>query len=96
MKKFNNFTLGLIVGIIAPAMVIVTVLLTGELNGSFGEILSYAYEVGYLNVLMRPALLANLAIFIFFFNMRMMKICRGLIIATFVFGLYLLVSTFVF
>jgi len=96
MKRLNKFPIGLISGLVAPALVIAVVLLGGDFEGSFLEVLNYTYEVGYLNVLLRPALLANLAIFIFFFNMRLMKICRGLIIATLIYGVFLLLHTYVF
>lgn len=92
MKILNNFWLGFGIGLIAPAIVLVAMLLTGDFNGTFWEVLSYTHRIGYLSVLMRPALLANLAVFVFFFNLNYMKMCRGLIIATLVYGLYMLIS----
>jgi len=92
MKRLNNFWLGFALGIIAPIAVIVGIILTGEFEGEFGDVLEYTHRVGYLSVLMRPALLANLAIFVIFFNINYMKLCRGIIIATLLFGAYMLWS----
>ncbi len=92
MKRLNNFWLGFILGILAPIGVLIGIILTGEFEGEFGEVLAYTHKVGYLSILMRPALLANLAIFVIFFNINYMKLCRGIIISTLLFGLYMLWS----
>jgi len=92
MRKLNKFWIGFFAGLIAPLGVLVGIILTGEFDGPFMEVLAYTHKVGYLSILMRPALLINLAIFVIFFNINYMKICRGIIIATLVFGTYMLWS----
>lgn len=89
MKRLNNFWVGFVLGIIGPAAVLVGIILTGEFDGALFDVLIYTHKVGYLSVLMRPALLVNLAIFVFFFNISYMKLCRGIIIATLLFGAYM-------
>ena len=92
MKRFDRFLYGFIVGIIAPAIVAVGIILTGEFEGSFWEVLIHTHTYGFLGVLIRPALLANLAIFVLFFNLNYMRLCRGLIISTLVYGAYMLLQ----
>jgi hypothetical protein len=89
MKKFDKFWWGFGVGIIAPLVVLTFILMSGDFDGSFGEVLKYTHKTGYLSVLIRPAMLANLAFFVFFFNLNYMKFCRGVIIGTLIYGLYI-------
>lgn len=89
MKQINRFWYGAIVGLLAPQLVLVGIYYTDYVQVSFLQFYKNIIESETLSVLLQPAMLINLGIFLFFVNRNQLKFCRGVILSTIIYGLYI-------
>jgi len=90
----NSVLLGIIVGILAPALTMVIVWLFRE-NVGFGDFLSQMQYIGSLSKLLSLCVIPNLLFFFIFNWLNKPYSSRGVLFATIVYGLVMLILKFV-
>ncbi len=81
-RRWNKFWIGLALGIILPLIVFLLVYLFGYSGTPFGEFLEYAFVMRALPKILSLCAIPNLAIFYFFLNREYWSATRGVIAAT--------------
>ncbi len=92
MKKINTRIFGIITGLLLPALIVVIFYLgDSNIDVDFFTFLAKVWEFRLFNTILKPSLLINLAVFMFFMQRKVMYFCQGLIIATAVYGVLLFI-----
>lgn len=89
MYRLNRLWIGALVGFIAPMLVVSGIYLTDYVSVPFLQFFRNIIETETLSILLQPAMLINLGIFLLFINLNLLKFCRGVILSTLVYGLYI-------
>ncbi len=81
-RRWNKFWIGLALGIVLPLIVFLFVYLFGYSETPFGEFLQYALVMKALPKILSLCAIPNLAIFYLFLNKEFWYATRGVITAT--------------
>ena len=81
-RRLNNFWIGLALGIVLPLFVILFIYLFGYSNKTFSEFLAAAIIRKVLPKILSLCVIPNLAVFYFFLNKEFWYATRGVIAAT--------------
>ena len=82
-RRWNKFWIGLALGIFLPLATFFLVYQIGYSNTSFSEFLKFAFVMGALAKILSMCAIPNLAIFYLFLNKDYWRATRGVIAATF-------------
>ena len=93
-RRWNKFWIGLSLGMILPLTVFMLVYLIVYSKTPFGEFLEYAFAMKALPKILCLCVIPNLAIFYFFLNKEFWYATRGVITATLLHTLAVLVVKF--
>ena len=93
-RRWNKFWIGLTLGIVLPVIVFFLVYFIGYSETSFGEFLEYAFIMRALPKILSLCAVPNLAIFYLFLNKEYWYGTRGIIAATFLCTLGVVVIKF--
>jgi hypothetical protein len=81
-RRWNKFWTGLALGIFLPLATFLLVYQIGYSNTSFSEFLKFAFVMGALAKILSMCAIPNLAIFYLFLNKDYWRATRGVIAAT--------------
>ncbi len=81
-RRWNKFWIGLALGVVLPLIVFLLVYLFGYSKTPFGEFLEYAFVMRALPKILSLCAIPNLAIFYLFLNKEYWNATRGVIAAT--------------
>ena len=95
MKKFDQIWIGIVVGLIAPIIVLYVIFQLGNFMSNITDFEAFMVNFKYTVILFKPSLLVNLAIFLLFVNRNLLKFSRGMVFSTMAYVL-LVVSTYFF
>ncbi len=95
MKIKDSVWLGIIFGLIAPSIGIVIFYLINFKEESLLEFVSVTIEGKILSPLLSLCAVINLGIFYLFLHFDKLYIARGVILATMIYGIVIVVSKFV-
>ena len=94
-RRWNKFWIGLALGIFLPLVTFFLVYQIGYSNTLFGEFLKCAFVMGALAKIMSMCAIPNLAIFYIFLNKEYWYATRGVIAATLLCTLGVIVIKFI-
>lgn len=94
-KRFNHIWVGALVGVLGPQVVLLGIYISDYVRVPFLQFYRNIIETETLSVLLQPAMLINLVLFLLFVNVNWLRFCRGLILSTILYGLYI-AFTFIF
>jgi hypothetical protein len=86
----NNLVLGIFLGLIAPTIVYFIIYLTGFKNISFVDFFYLLNEKNVLTKILSLCGLANLLVFFIFIWTNRLRSARGVLVATFIFTIIVL------
>lgn len=87
--------MGALVGMLAPQVILLGIYVSDYVRVPFLQFYRNIIETETLSVLLQPAMLINLVLFLLFVNFNWLRFCRGLILSTILYGLYI-AFTFIF
>jgi len=93
-RRWNKFWTGITLGIVLPLAVFLLVYFLGYSKTPFGEFLEYAIMIQALPKILCLCVIPNLAIFYFFLNKEFWYATRGVIAATLLCTLVVVVIKF--
>jgi len=93
-KNINTQWFGVILGMFFPLIGVFVYYLIASLDISFRLFLISVFEMNLVSKVLSLGLLANLIIFLIFFNLHKDRIARGIIIATFFYAFVILIFRF--
>lgn len=85
--KYDKMIVGVALGILLPSLFIFIFYLVNYSFTSFAITIEHYYEVGRLSALLSLSLLVNLALFFILYKLDYEMAPRGLILATFLWGI---------
>jgi hypothetical protein len=88
-EKIDQMWLGFIIGTIIPIIVLLVLYLESHIIDSFSEFILKLFKDRLLGSFLRIGLIGNLAIFLLTFNTGYDKLSRGNLMATIVYGLFI-------
>lgn len=91
-NKADNLGLGFLIGILFPLVIFVIVYYTNDSGGSFSDYLSGLWHLQALVKLGSLCVFANVAVFWLFIKMKYEKTARGILGATILYALVVLIS----
>jgi len=94
-RRWNKFWIGFTLGIFLPLVIFLLVYKIGYSKTPFGEFLQFAFVIGALVKILSICVIPNLAIFYLFLNKEYWHATRGVIAATFLFTLGVIVIKFI-
>ena len=94
-RHWNKFWIGLIIGMVLPLVCFSLVFLIGYSETPFGEFLEYAFVMKALPKILSLCTIPNLAVFYLFLNKEYWYGTRGIIAATLLCTLVVVVIKFV-
>jgi hypothetical protein len=81
-RRWNKFWIGLTLGLVLPLAAFFLTYLIGYSDVPFGEFLKYAFVMGALAKILSMCAIPNLAVFYLFLNKEYWYATRGVIAAT--------------
>ncbi len=92
-QSFNSLVVGIIPGLIVPLITVYLFYLTNDVYGvqSFSGFINYVIKYGVISQVLSVCLLGNLAIFFLFIWTNRYKSARGVIGATFLYALVIII-----
>jgi len=81
-RRFNKFWIGLALGMILPLAIFLLVYQIGYSNTPFNEFMKFSFMIGALAKIFSLCVFPNLAIFYLFLNNEYWRATRGIITAT--------------
>ena len=90
-RRWNKFWIGLLAGVVLPAVVFFVVYFVGYSETPFGGFLQYAFTMQALPKILGLCVIPNLIIFYLFLNKEYWYATRGVIAATFFYTLVVVV-----
>jgi len=92
--KFNHLVIGIIIGLLAPTIGIIIFYFTKFESLTLGEFLKISVEEKMLSPLLSLCAVINLAVFYLLIQFDKLKTGRGIILATFIYGLAIVLLKF--
>jgi len=93
-RRFNKFWIGSALGMILPLAVFLLVYQIGYSNTPFREFMKFSLMIGALAKILSMCAIPNLAIFYLFLNKEYWRATRGIITATLLYTLAVVVIKF--
>jgi len=93
-SKYDNLKLGLILGILAPALTMFVVYLIWFTQYDFSELLDFLLKKRLFTKIVSLCVLPNLALFFLFLNKNFYRSGRGILMATIIFAIFVFVTKF--
>ena len=87
-SKIDNTRLGLILGIVAPVLAMLIIYLVKFSEFNFQELIDLLLAKRVFTKIVSLCVIPNLALFFFFLNKNYYRSARGVLIATFIFALF--------
>ncbi|MCK5169889.1 MAG: hypothetical protein KAQ75_08415 [Bacteroidales bacterium] len=94
-SKINNLKLGLILGILAPAITILLVYLIQFSGYDFQELLDFLVSTRAFTKIISLCVIPNLALFFIFLNKNYYYSARGILVATILFAIFVFITKIV-
>ncbi len=91
-SKIDNLKLGLILGILAPALTILVVYLIQFSEYDFRELIDFLVSTRAFTKIISLCVIPNLALFFIFLNKNYYYSARGILVATIVFALFVFIT----
>ncbi len=95
LSKLDNQLLGFIVGLIAPLIGVYVYYKIIRLDMDFSTFVNLVREMNLTSKVLSLGALANLAVFLIFISLKLDKFSRGIVIATFVYAVIILIFRFI-
>ena len=93
-RRWNIFWIGLALGIVLPIVAFVLVYFFGYSKTPFSEFMEYAFKIRALPKILSLCVIPNLAVFYLFLNKEYWRSTRGVIAATLLYTLAVVVIKF--
>ncbi len=93
-SKVNNVRLGLLLGLLAPALTMLIVYLVGFADYGFNELIDLLLSKKVFTKLLSLCVIPNLALFFLFLNKNYYYSARGVLLATVLFALFVFITKF--
>jgi hypothetical protein len=93
-SKFDNLQLGLVLGIIAPALTMLIIYLIQFTDNNFKELIDLLISKRVFTKIVSLCVIPNLALFFLFLNKNYFKSARGVLMATILFALFVFITKF--
>jgi mannitol-specific phosphotransferase system IIBC component len=90
----NNFTLGLILGILAPIVTMLIVYFSRFTQYVFTELIDYLIDTQVFTKIVSLCVIPNLILFFVFIWLNYLYSARGVLMATFIFAIFVFVTKF--
>lgn len=81
-RRWNKFWIGLVLGVVLPLVIFHLVYLIGYSKTPFGEFLEFAFVIRALPKIVSLCAIPNLAVFYLFLNKEYWRATQGVIAAT--------------
>lgn len=94
MNKLNTLWAGLVSGLFAPMLFLLMVWIYADTTFGFFSFMKYLFEMRLLGNFTKLALLLNLALFILFMQRNKLTFCKGILMATVFWGLFIVYMYF--
>jgi len=94
MSKIDNLKLGIILGILAPALTMLVIYLVQFTDQSFKELIDLLISKRVFTKIVSLCVIPNLALFFLFLNKNYFKSARGVLLATILFALFVFITKF--
>lgn len=91
---FNNFTLGLVLGILAPIVTMLIVYFSRFTQYIFTELIDYLINTQVFTKIVSLCVIPNLILFFVFIWLNYLYSARGVLMATIVFAIFVFVTKF--
>ncbi|MDY6800128.1 MAG: hypothetical protein SVU94_02770 [Bacteroidota bacterium] len=91
---FNNFTLGLILGILAPIVTMLIVYFSRFTQYVFTELIDYLIDTQIFTKIVSLCVIPNLILFFVFIWLNYLYSARGVLMATIIFAIFVFVTKF--
>jgi len=91
-SNVNNLKLGLILGVLAPAVTMLIVYLVGFTDYEFNELIDLLVSKRVFTKIISLCVIPNLALFFLFLNKNYFYSARGILLATVLFALFVFVT----
>ncbi len=95
LSKFDNQLLGFIVGLIAPLIGVYVYYKIIRLGMDFSTFVNLVKQMHLTSKVLSLGALANLIVFLIFISLKLDKFSRGIVIATFVYAVIILIFRFI-
>lgn len=93
-SKVDNLKLGLLLGIIAPALTMLIIYLIQFTNFNLSELVDLLVEKKVFTKIVSLCVIPNLALFFLFLNKNYYYSARGVLMATVLFALFVFITKF--
>lgn len=93
-SKFDNLRLGLLLGIIAPALIMFIIYFIQFTNFNLSELVDLLVEKKVFTKIVSLCVIPNLALFFLFLNKNYYQSARGILTATFIFAIFVFITKF--
>lgn len=93
-SKIDNLQLGLVLGIIAPALTMLIIYLIQFTDHNFKELIDLLISKRVFTKIVSLCVIPNLALFFLFLNKNYFKSARGILLATILFALFVFITKF--
>lgn len=93
-SKINNIKLGILLGIIAPALSMLVIYLIKFSDYNFQELIDFLVSRGIFTKIISLCVIPNLALFFFFLNKNYYYSARGVLISTILFAFFVFITKF--
>lgn len=90
----KKIILGILIGIIAPCLIILLIYFFKYPNYDFADYLQTSYQTGLLEKKLSLGAILNLAIFMLFIKLKKEILARGVFLATIAWGVYIVYLKF--
>ncbi len=92
---FNNYPIGIVLGLITPLFGVYVFYLTQHLSYDFRQFLELTFKYNFFSQILSVGVIANLLVFFLFINTNNYKSASGVIWATFIYAFSTLIFKFV-
>ncbi|MCB0733325.1 MAG: hypothetical protein H6608_08285 [Flavobacteriales bacterium] len=89
MNKLDKLWIGIVTGLVAPLILLIIIFRFTNFMEDFGDTGALFVSIPYTAVILRPTLLINLAIFLFFINRNYMRFSRGMVMSTMLYVIFI-------
>lgn len=92
--KIDSLKIGLLLGIIAPTLTMLIIYLVQFLNYDLNELVNLLVAKRVFTKIVSLCVIPNLALFFFFLNRNYYRSARGILMATFIFAIFVFITKF--